>query len=99
MVKQLSFVEARNNLSLLVDEVSENKTRVIIQKRGKDKVVIISAYEYLRSIIPVDPLLAELRQQATLKSAHTISDAEIDAEIKAVRTCILPRRGSLLVCR
>ena len=86
MAKLLSLVEARNNLSALVDDVAENNTRVIIQKRGKDKVVIISADDYVRSITPVDSLFAESRRQATLNGTNNLKESEIEAEIKAARS-------------
>ncbi|MEI6477684.1 MAG: type II toxin-antitoxin system Phd/YefM family antitoxin [bacterium] len=85
MAKLLSLVEARNNLSSLVDDVSENNTRVVIQKRGRDKVVMISADDYLRSITPVDPLFAESRRQAALSGSNDLGGSEIEAEIRAAR--------------
>jgi len=85
MTKQFSFVEARKNLSKLVDEVAENNTRLVIQKRGKDKVVMISADDFLRSITSVDPFFAKVRAQAIVKNKNNFSDAEIEKEIKATR--------------
>ena len=85
MNKSLSFVEARNNLSMLVDDISVNNTRVVIQKRGKDRVVIMSADDYLRSIVPVDPLFAELRKQAAQNGISNLSESEIENEIRAAR--------------
>ena len=85
MNKSLSFVEARNNLSMLVDDISVNNTRVVIQKRGKDRVVIMSADDYLRSIVPVDPLFAELREQAAQNGISNLSESEIENEIRAAR--------------
>ena len=55
------------------------------QKGGKDKVVMISAEEYLRSEILVDPLFFESRKQAVLNGTSTFSDPMIEAEIKAAR--------------
>lgn len=85
MIKLLSFVEARKNLSMLVDEVAQNNTRFIIQKRGKDKVVVISAEDYLRSITPVDPIFAGLRSEVAQKGKDNISATEIEREIKVAR--------------
>ena len=85
MAKVLSLVEAQNNLRMLVDDISENNTWVIIQKRGKEKIVIISAEEYLRSVVPVDPLFQESRTNAFLNKTNLIPESEIEIEINMLK--------------
>ena len=50
---EISYSEARNNLASLLDRVTDDREIVVINRRGHEKVALISADE-LSSIMETD---------------------------------------------
>ena len=75
---QTSYTSARANLAKLFDEVTLNQEVVVINRRGKDDVALISAAE-LSSIIETAHLLRSPKNAERLMSA--LQKAEANAEI------------------
>jgi len=85
MPATITVLELRRRLGEVLERVSEGKERLMVSKRGKLQAVILSPEEYFASIVPQDELVTRLQQEAVEKGLDKLTDAEIEAEIKAVR--------------
>ncbi len=65
---QTTYTKARNNLAKLLDEVTLNQEVVVINRRGKEDVALISASE-LDSIVETAHLLRSPKNAIRLTSA------------------------------
>ena len=73
---QTTYTKARNNLAKLFDEVTLNQEVVIINRRGKGDVALISASE-LNSIVETAHLLRSPKNAMRLTSAlHKAGDCK-----------------------
>jgi prevent-host-death family protein len=85
ITKLIDALTARTRFGELLDEVDKEQVRVVVSRRGKAKVVILSVRDYLRNIVKQPELLTKIQFSAKEAGLDTISDAEIDAEIAAYR--------------
>ncbi len=85
MESTVSVLELRRHLGELLKRVSEGRQRLMVSKRGKLQVVVISPEEYFARIVPRDEVLGRLQMQAQEKGLDSLGDAEIEAEIRKVR--------------
>lgn len=85
MPATITVLELRRRLGEVLERVSVGKERLMVSKRGKLQAVILSPEEYFASIVPRDDVLAALQADALEKGLDKLSDAEIEAEIAAVR--------------
>jgi antitoxin YefM len=65
---EISYSEARNNLASLLDRVTDDREVVVINRRGHEKVALISADE-LSSIMETLHLISSPRNAMRLLSA------------------------------
>jgi antitoxin YefM len=65
---EISYSEARNNLASLLDRVTDDREIVVINRRGHEKVALISADE-LSSIMETIHLISSPRNAMRLLSA------------------------------
>lgn len=86
ITKLIDALTARTRFGELLDEIDREQTRVVVSRRGKAKVVIMSVSDYLRNIVKQPELLAKIQISAQKAGLDKISDAEIDAEIAAYRS-------------
>lgn len=68
MTLQTTYTQARANLAKLMDEVSQNRQVVIIQRRDKEDVALVSAEE-LESLLETVHLLRSPANAERLLSA------------------------------
>lgn len=85
MESTISVLELRRRLGEVLERVSEGKERLMVSKRGRIQAVIMSSEEYFARIVPKDEALDLLQRDAKDKGLDRITDAEIQAEIQAVR--------------
>ncbi len=79
---------ARARLGQILDRVSENGERFLINKHGAPAAVVLSIEDYARSILKEPELLdklQELHQKARDACLDKLAMSEIDAEIEATR--------------
>ena len=85
MPATITVLELRRRLGEVLERVSVGKERLMVSKRGKLQAVILSPEEYFASIVPQDDILAALQAEAVEKGLDKLTEAEIEAEIAAVR--------------
>lgn len=68
MAIQTTYTQARANLAKLLDRVTQDKETVIIERRGAEKVAMISALE-LSSLIETAHLMRSPKNAQRLLSA------------------------------
>jgi len=85
MVKLINALEARTNLGNLLNNVSKNNERYLVNRRGISTAVILSVEDYLKNVVKSPELLVEIQEQAVLKGKNKISDGEIEKEIQTYR--------------
>jgi antitoxin YefM len=83
---QTTYTQARANLARLLDEVGENREVVIVNRRGKDDVAMISAAE-LTSLVETAHLLRSPKNAQRLLAALQRARANKGARgsIEAIR--------------
>ncbi len=74
MSLEISYSEARNNLASLLDRVTDNREVVVINRRGHEKVAVISADE-LNSVLESLYLLRSPKNARRLMSAIERAEA------------------------
>ena len=88
----IDALTARTRFGEIMEKAEKEQTRFVVSRRGKAKVVIMSVEEYLRSIVKTPEILVKLYNDARKAGMDNISDAEIDAEIKAYRDSKLKKK-------
>jgi len=83
--KLIDALSARTRFGELMEEAEKGKTRFLVSRRGKPKVVILGVEDYLRSIAKQPEILTTLQLSAKKAGVDKMSDEEIDAEIAAYR--------------
>jgi prevent-host-death family protein len=68
-----------------MEKAEKGKTRFLVSRRGKPKVVILGVEDYLRNIIKQPEILTTIQLSAKKAGLDKISGKEIDAEIAAYR--------------
>jgi len=83
----VSAAQARSNLGQIIRRASgTNPERFLIGLRGKPKVVVMGLEDYLDTIAPANPLMAEIDAYSIARGGDKITIDEIDAEIAASRS-------------
>ena len=83
--KLIDALSARTRFGELMEETEKGKTRFLVSRRGKPKVVILGVEDYLRNIVKQPEILTTLQLSAKKAGVDKMSDEEIDAEIAAYR--------------
>lgn len=69
MPLEISYSEARNNLASLLDRVTDDREVVVINRRGHERVAVISADE-LNSVLESLYLLPLTKEWAAFNERH-----------------------------
>ncbi len=79
--------QARKDLSRLVKQAKDLNTRFLVSERGKPQAVVIGVDDFLKNILKKEraSVIAEIQLEAKDKGLETISEKEIDREIRAYR--------------
>lgn len=79
--------EARKNLSKIVQEAHEGKTRFLLSTRGKPQAIVIGVEDYIRNVLKRDRLsvIAEIQLEAKSRDLDKLTMREINKEIRAAR--------------
>jgi len=85
MQNVVSALTARTQLGQILKRASEKDERFVVDRRGKPSVIIMSVRDYIRNIAPTPPALRATQKEARRKGTATLSMAQIDREIAAVR--------------
>jgi prevent-host-death family protein len=77
--KLIDALSARTRFGELMEEAEKGKTRFLVSRRGKPKVVILGVEDYLRSIVKQPEILTTLQLSARKAGVDKMSDEEIAA--------------------
>lgn len=83
--KLINALKARTHFGEIMEEVDREQVRIVVSRRGRPKMIMLSVRDYLRNIVKKSELLADIQLEAQTAGMETITDEEIDAEIKAYR--------------
>lgn len=81
----ISALTARTQFGQVMDRVSQHGERFLVRHRNGETAVILSLQNYLTLLAPEDPVVAQLRAEASRKGLDKLTTAEIEAEIATVR--------------
>jgi hypothetical protein len=82
----ITAAEARSKLGQIIRRASgKNPERFVIGLRGGPKAIVMGLEDYLETIAPVNPLMAEIHAYSIANGGDKITMDEIDAEIAAYR--------------
>lgn len=85
MTTLIDALSARTQFGRIMNEAGKKNVRFLVSRRGKPKVVILGVEDYLKNIIKQPKLMAEIQISAEKAGLDRLSDAAIEAEIKAYR--------------
>lgn len=85
MTKVISALEARNNLGALIDSAATYNTRYLIKKRNEAAVVLLSARDYLQTVIQRNPAVEAVRTKSGKTGGDRLTAQEITAIIREAR--------------
>ena len=81
----VSVLHARNNFGKLLRRVSEERTSLIIEKRGTPQAVLLSIRDYVRLAAPEPEILRLIGEESVRKGTDKLTSRQIDREIAAYR--------------
>ena len=81
MTKLIDALSARTRFGELMEEAEKGKTRFLVSRRGKPKVVIIGVRDYLKNVIKQPEILTTIQLSAQTAGLDKMSDKEIESEI------------------
>ena len=81
----IDALSARTRFGEIMKLAEKNNLRFLVSRRGKPKVVILSVADYLKNIIKQPELLTQIHISAKESGLDTITDEEIEAEIRDYR--------------
>ncbi|MGA3071265.1 MAG: type II toxin-antitoxin system Phd/YefM family antitoxin [Terracidiphilus sp.] len=82
----ISAAQARSNLGQIIRRASgKNPERFVIGLRGEPKVIVMGLEDYLDTIAPEHPVMAEIRAISKANGTDKLTMDDIDAEIAAYR--------------
>ena len=68
-----------------MEEVEKGKTRFLVSRRGKPKVVILGVRDYLKNVIEQPEILTTIQLSAQKAGLDKMSNKEIGSEIADYR--------------
>ena len=83
--KLIDALSARTHFGEMMEEAEKEKTRFLVSRRGKPKVVILSVEDYLKNVIKQPKILTTIQLSAQKAGLDKMSDREIEAEITSYR--------------
>jgi prevent-host-death family protein len=85
MTKLINALSARTRFGELMEEAEKGKTRFLVSRRGKPKVVILGVRDYLKNVIKQPEILTTIQLSAQKAGLNKMSDKEIESEIADYR--------------
>ena len=85
VTKLIDAISARTRFGKLMEEAEKGKTRFLVSRRGKLKVVILGVEDYLKNVIKQPEILTTIQLSAKKAGLDKMSGQEIEAEISAYR--------------
>jgi prevent-host-death family protein len=85
ITKLIDALSARTRFGELMKEAEKGKTRFLVSRRGKPKVVILGVEDYLKNVIKQPEILTTIQLSAQKTGLDKMRDEEIEAEISAYR--------------
>ncbi len=85
MTKLIDALTARTRFGELMEKAVTHRTRFLVSRRGKPKVIVMSVDDYLENILQRSSLLAEIQSSAGKAGLDSMTLEEINAEISAAR--------------
>ncbi len=85
VTKMIDALSARIHFGEIMEEAEKEKTRFLVSRRGKPKVVILSVEDYLKNIVKQPEILARIQLSAQKAGLDKMTDKEIEAEINSYR--------------
>src|SRR6266446_3298281 len=76
---------ARTQFGQIMDLVTKNNERFIVDRRGQPAVVIMSVQDFIRTTAPPPDWLEKAWRGAKRRGLDKLTSADIDAEIAAYR--------------
>ncbi len=83
--KLVDALSARTHLGEMMEEAEKEKTRFLVSRRGKPKVVILSVEDYLKNVVRQPEILTTIQLSAQRAGLDKMSDEEIESEIASYR--------------
>ena len=83
--KLVDALSARIHFGEMMEEAEKDKTRFLVSRRGKPKVVILSVEDYLKNIVKQPEILATIQLSAKKAGLSKMTDKDIEAEITSYR--------------
>jgi prevent-host-death family protein len=83
--KLIDALSARIHFGEMMEEAEKEKTRFLVSRRGKPKVVILSVEDYLKNIVKQPEILATIQLSAQKAGLDKMTDEEIEVEIASCR--------------
>jgi prevent-host-death family protein len=83
--QSIDALTARTQFGKIMEKAVKGKTRFLVSRRGKPTVVILGVADYMEHFIKKPTFLVEIQKQAVRAGLDTITDREINNEIKAAR--------------
>jgi prevent-host-death family protein len=81
----VSALRARANFGQLLRRVEDERSSVVIEKRGTAKAVLIGIRDYVRLAAPEPEVLRVIGEESQRKGTDKLSSQQIDRVIKAAR--------------
>lgn len=81
----VSVLHARTNFGRLLKTVEDNRTSLVIEKRGTPRAILLSIRDYVRLATPEPEVLKAIGERSRGVGTDAISSAQIDRIIKATR--------------
>ena len=83
--QSINALTARTQFGEIMEKAGRDKTRFLVSRRGRPKVVILGVEDYMQNFIKKPSFLVEIQKQAARAGLDKMTAKEIDEEIKAAR--------------
>ena|SRR5438477_12342001 len=81
----VSALRARANFGKLLRRIDDERTSLVIEKRGKPKAVLLSIRDYVRLAAPEPEVLRVIGQESERNGTSKLTSRQIDRIIKTSR--------------
>jgi prevent-host-death family protein len=83
--QSIDALTARTQFGRIMKKANKGNTRFLVNRRGKPTVVILGVADYMEHFIKKPTFLVDIQEQAVRAGLDTMTDQEINDEIKAAR--------------
>jgi prevent-host-death family protein len=81
----VSALHARANFGKLLRRIDDERTSLVIEKRGRPKAVLLSIRDYVRLAAPEPEVLRVIGQESERNGTSKLTSRQIDRIIKTSR--------------